>query len=256
MRAAQRYYTEVQDILSNLYESQMENVEAAAEICANSIANGGLVFLFGAGHSSMMCDEMTPRQGGFVGFFPLVEGSITNYHNIIGSNGLRPTLVLEQVSGLAEQILSGFKFGPHDAFIIISTSGIRPIIVEMAMGAKERGMPVIAVVSRTHCEQSPPNHPSGTKLIDHADVVLDNHAPRGDCAVGIDGLDWKTGPVSTITGAMCINLLRCEVAERLLARGHTPVMLPSHQWVENANADEQLEDFYEAYRKSLAHLYR
>jgi uncharacterized phosphosugar-binding protein len=87
-------------------------------------------------------------------------------------------------------------------------------------------------------------------------VVLDNQCPPGDCVVELEGLDWRTGPASTVTGAMLINMLRCEVAERLLARGVKPVLLPSHQFVGNQSAEEQLERFYEEYRKSLAHLYK
>jgi uncharacterized phosphosugar-binding protein len=204
----------------------------------------------------MMCEEMTPRQGGFVGFFALVEAAVSNHASIVGVNGLRGPLFLEKVEGYAEEILDSFRFGPDDAFILISTSGIRPLIVEMALGARKRGLPVIALVSRPHCEQSPPAHSSGKKLIDVADVVLDNQCPPGDCIVELEGLEWRTGPTSTITGGMLINLLRVETAERLLQLGHKPELLPSHQFVGNVSAEEQLERFYEGYRRSLAHLFR
>jgi len=154
-----------------------------------------------------------------------------------------------------EEILQGFEFGPHDAFILISTSGIRPLIVEMAMGAKARGLPVIAMLSKPHGDQSPPAHSSGQKLMDLADVVLDNQCPPGDCVLELAGLEWRTGPVSPVTGAMLMNMLRCAVAERLLARGIKPELLPSHQFVGNVSAEEQLARFYEGYRKSLKHLY-
>jgi uncharacterized phosphosugar-binding protein len=117
-------------------------------------------------------------------------------------------------------------------------------------------MPVIAMLSRKHCEAVKSGHSSGKKLLDYADIILDNHCPPGDCVIGLDGLEWKTGPTSTVTGAMIMNMLRCEIAEQLLQRGHKPVMLPSHQFVGNMTAEEQLEEYYEAYRQSLAHLYR
>ncbi len=243
------------EFLSRIGETQNEAIAEAAEICAERIARGGLVFLFGNGHSRMMCEEMTPRQGCFVGFVALVELALSNHASIVGTNGLRAPLYLEKYEGYAEEILKGFKFGPDDAFIIISTSGIRPVIVEMALGAKRRGLPVIAVVSSQHCSNSSPNHSSGKKLTDVADVVLDNCAPAGDCILELDGLEWRTGPVSTLTGAMLINMLRCEVAARLLEKGKKPVILPSHQFIGNTSAEEQLEAFYEAYRTSLRHLY-
>ncbi len=255
MNAAKAYFESTQSILAKLGEAELNAVEEAAELCADRIAKGGLVFLFGNGHSRMMCEEMTPRQGCFVGFVALVELALSNHANIIGSNGLRPPLHLEKYEGYAEEILKSYQFGPNDAFIIISTSGIRPVIVEMAMGARKRGLPVIAVVSREHCKGSKANHSSGKKLIDVADIVLDNHAPPGDCVLELEGLEWRTGPVSTLTGGMLINMLRCGVAERLLQKGRKPVMLPSHQFVGDTPAEDQLEAFYEAYRKSLRHLY-
>lgn len=233
----------------------MEALERAAVICAESIAKGGLVFLFGNGHSRMMCEEMTPRQGCFVGWVALVELALSNHANIVGTNGLRGPLFLEKYEGYAEELLKGFRFGPHDAMIVISTSGIRPVIVEMAQGARARGLKVIGIVSKAHCEQSVAAHSSGQKLIDVADVVIDNQCPPGDCVQEIEGLDWRTGPASTVTGAMIINMLRCAVAERLVEMGKKPVLLPSHQFVGNVSAAEALETFYAEYRKSLRHLY-
>ncbi len=256
MAAGPDFYDKTMRLLERLRETQMPHIEAAAELCADRIAKGGLVFLFGAGHSRMMCEEITPRQGGFVGFVALAELAVSNHASIVGTNGLRGPLYLEKYEGYAEELLRGFKFGPHDAFIVISTSGIRPLIVEMAMGAKARDLPVIGVCSRSHCENSPPAHSSGKKLIDVADIVLDNQCPAGDCVLELEGMEWRIGPTSTVTGGMLMNMLRCEVAERLLQRGVTPNVLPSHQFIGNTSADEQLERFYEGYRKSLAHLYQ
>jgi uncharacterized phosphosugar-binding protein len=255
MKAALSYFEKALDLLNQVRELELPAIDQAAEICASSIAQGGLVFLFGNGHSRMLCEEMTPRQGCFPGFVALVELALSNHANIVGTNGLRAPLHLEKYEGYAEEILKGFHFGPHDAFIVISTSGIRPVVVEMAAGARRRGMPVIGIVSRQHSERSAPAHSSGKKLIDVADIVIDNHCPPGDCVFEVEGLDWRTGPVSTVTGAMIINMLRCEVAERLVARGVKPELLPSHQFVGDRSAAEQLERFYESYRKSLRHLY-
>lgn len=253
--AAETYFDRTLDLLRQLRSQEMGNIERAATICADSIANKGLVFLFGNGHSRMMCEEMTPRQGCFPGFVALVELALSNHANIVGTNGLRAPLHLEKFEGYAEEILKGFRFGPHDAFIVISTSGIRPVIVEMAMGAQQRGLPVIGITSRQHCERSVPAHSSGKKLTDVADVIIDNQCPPGDCIVELEGLEWRTCPTSTVTGGMIVNMVRGLTAEKLLARGVTPVLLPSHQFVGDTSAAEQLERFYEAYRTSLRHLY-
>src|SRR5262249_9834409 len=239
--AAERFYHEALARLPQLLDSQREALDRAASLCTEAIASGGLVHLFGCGHSRMLCEEMTPRQGCFVGWHTIVELALTYHNPIVGPNGLRQSLHLEKTLGYAEQILRNFAFGPHDVLIVISTSGIREVIIEMAEGARQRGLAVIGVVSRAHCEQARPAHPSGKKLIDVADVVLDNGAPVGDSLLALEGCRNKTGPFSTLGGAMLMNLLRCEVAQRLVDRGIEPVFLPSHQFVGSRTVEEQLE---------------
>jgi uncharacterized phosphosugar-binding protein len=253
--AGERYYLEAVSRLQRLCEHQKAEMHRAAEICTDAIAADGLVHLFGCGHSRMMCEEMTPRQGCFVGWHTIVELGLTFHNLIVGPNGLRQSLHLEKTPGYAEQILRNFAFGPNDAMIVISTSGIREIIVEMAIGARQRGLKVIGLISREHCDQAKPAHSSGKKLIDVADVVLDNGAPKGDTLLELDGCRHKTGPFSTIGGAMIINMLRCEVAHRLSKRGIEPVFLPSHQMVGARSVEDELEYFYSQYARRVAPLY-
>ena len=256
MSAGLDYFNNTKKLIDDLRDKEMDNIVTASELCANSISKKGLVFMFGAGHSRIMCEEMTPRQGCFPGFFALVEHAVSNHSSIIGTNGLRGPMFLEKYYGYAEEILNGFKFGKNDVMIIISVSGIRPLIVEMALEAKKRGLPVIGMVSRKHCEASKPDHKSGKKLIDVSDIIIDSQCPPGDCVIELDGLEWKTGPVSTVMGALITNMIRCEVADRLIKKGMKLELLPSHQAVGNPKVHEQLDRFYESYRLSLSHLFQ
>jgi uncharacterized phosphosugar-binding protein len=255
LAAADRYFQAALARLQLLLDVQREALDKAAGLCTEAIARDGLVHLFGCGHSRMLCEEMTPRQGCFVGWHTIVELGLTFHNLIVGPNGLRQSLHLEKTPGYAEQILRNFAFGPHDVMVVISTSGLREVIVEMAEGAKQRGLSVIGVLSRAHCEQAKPAHVSGKKLMDVADVVLDNGAPVGDSLLTLEGGTGKTGPFSTLGGAMIMNLLRCEVAQRLVDRGIEPVFLPSHQFVGSRTVEEQLEFFYAQYAKRVAPLY-
>ncbi len=255
LSAAEKFYHEAASRLQKLLEGQRESLDQAANFCTDAIASDGLVHLFGVGHSRMLCEEMTPRQGCFVGWHTIVELALTYHNLIVGPNGLRQSLHLEKTPGYAEQILRNFAFGPHDVMIVISTSGIREIIIEMAEGAKSCGLKVIGVISRAHCEQAKPAHASGKKLIDVADVILDNGSPVGDSLLEIEGCQNKTGPFSTIGGAMVMNMLRCEVAQRLMDRGIEPVFLPSHQFVGSRSVAEQLEYFYAQYARRVGPLY-
>src|SRR5688572_9568970 len=172
--AAERFYHEAMARLNVLLDGQREALDRAAALCTEAVAADGLVHLFGCGHSRMLCEEMTPRQGCFVGWHTIVELGLTFHNLIVGPNGLRQSLHLEKTLGYAEQILRNFAFGPKDVLIVISTSGIREVTIERAEGAKKRGLSVIALLSKVHCKQAKPAHPSGKKLMDIADVVLDN----------------------------------------------------------------------------------
>lgn len=255
LTAAERYFQESLERLRPLLDRQRDALDRAAALCTDAIAADGLVHLFGCGHSRMMCEEMTPRQGCFVGWHTIVELGLTFHNLIVGPNGLRQSLHLEKTLGYAEQILRNFAFGPKDVLIVISTSGIREVIIEMAEGAKQRGLSVIGLVSVEHCRKAKPAHPSGKKLLDVADVILDNSAPEGDSLLEIEGCKNKTGPFSTVGGAMVINMLRCEVAQRLMDRGIEPVFLPSHQFVGSRSVEEQLEYFYAQYARRVGPLY-
>ncbi len=255
LRAAERYFRQALERLQGLLDSQRSALDQAAEWCTDAIAAEGLVHLFGCGHSRMLCEEMTPRQGCFVGWHTIVELALSHHNLIVGPNGLRQALHLEKTTGYAEQILRNFAFGPKDVMIVVSTSGIREVIIEMAEGAKKRGLKVIGVVSKAHCEQAKPAHSSGRKLMDVADAILDNGAPTGDSLLELEGAPGKTGPFSTVGGALVMNLLRCEVAQRLADRGIEPVFLPSHQFVGSRTVEEQLEHFYAQYARRVAPLY-
>src|SRR6266700_6517388 len=153
--------------------AQTEALDAASRICADAIAAGGLVHAFGTGHSRMPVEELFPRYGSFPGFNPMVELSMTFHTQVVGANGQRQAMFIERVEGLAETILSNFELGPPDAMIVFSHGGITAVPIEMAEGARRRGLPVIAVTSVAHSSACEATHPSGTRLLEHADVVLD-----------------------------------------------------------------------------------
>ena len=166
-------------LLLELKRTQAPVIQKAAELCADRIARGGLVFLFGNGHSRMMCEEMTPRQGCYVGFVALVELALSNHAAIVGANGLRAPLYLENYEGYAEQILADFilaRMTPSSSF---RRAGFGQSSSKCAMGARARGLPVIAILSKAHSEEAKAVHSSGKKLIDCADLLSITFARQG-----------------------------------------------------------------------------
>ncbi len=255
MNSAVNYFDEVQKILDRVRATQLEALERAAEICTDSIASGGLVHVFGTGHSRIPVEEMFPRHGSFPGFHPIVELSLTYHNPVVGDNGQRQAMFLEHVEGLAPIILRNFTLSRPDSFIIFSHSGVNQVVVEMGLEVKKRELPLVAVVSVAHCEASRPQHSSGKRLIDIADVVVDNCAPAGDAMVRVPGLADPVGPGSTIGGAAAVNAIKCLVAEKLTARGKPPLVLTSAYFIGEEQSRRQFDQVYDDYRARIKRVF-
>ena len=252
---ALEYLDAAQAIIARIRETQMPAIGAAAEICADSIAADGLVHLFGTGHSRIPVEEIFPRHGSFPGFHPIVELSLTYHTQVVGANGQRQAMFLEKLEGFGQVILRNFVIGPHDSLMVFSNSGVNGVVIDVALGAKARGMPVIAVVSLDHCLRSPARHSSGKRLPDIADVTIDNCTPAGDALVRVPGLDEPVGPGSTVGYAAVANALKCLVAAELTRRGKPPLVLTSSVLIGSAASAELFDRTYDDYRRRVARVY-
>src|SRR3954451_3329533 len=217
-----RYLTEARLLLERL-ESQSDAIEAASRICADAIGGGGLVHCFGTGHSRIPVEELFPRYGSYPGFNPIVELSMTFHTQVVGANGQRQAMAIERMEGLAATILANFRLRESDAMIVFSAGGTTAVPIEMAMGAREHGLAVIAVTSVEHSSAAASQHSSGTRLLDHADVVLDLCTPVGDALVEVDGV--RVGPGSSVAAVALANAVKFRTAERLAEEGALPPVL-------------------------------
>lgn len=253
---SKRYISAARAIVDKIYDTQIDNIEAAAEICAETIVNDGLVFCWGGGHSRMSVEEMFPRIGSYPGFFPMVELALTFYTNVVGPDGLPQSFFIERAEGYADAVLSTYEFGPHDSMICFSSTGINGVVIDMALRAKERGMPVIAVTSVAHADSTPTRHSSGQKLKEIADVVIDNCTPPGDAVVDVDGVKYKIGPTSTLGAVTVVNALKVRTAELMIAKGTEPVVLTSPHFVDNqAESEAQLQRVYAEFKRRKRMIY-
>lgn len=243
-------------MLDRIERTQSEAVEEASQIAARVIADGGVVHTFGTGHSRIPVEEFFPRYGSFPGFHPLVELSMTFHTEVAGTNGQRQAMFIERVSGLADVILENFKLRPTDALIVFSASGRNAVPVEMAMGCRKAGMPVIAVVSLAETNAAPPSHPSGTRVIDHADVVIDVCSPVGDAICRVDGLEEAVGPVSTLSNVTIVNAIKVRTAELLLEKGWIPPVITSAQSVGPERSKELFDAAYLEHARRQADVLR
>ncbi len=214
-------------LLERIAATQDEALEAASRICVDAIGSGGLVHAFGTGHSRIPVEELFPRYGSFPGFNPIVELSMTFHTQVVGANGQRQAMFIERVEGLAEQILANYDLGRPDAMLVFSAGGLTAVPIEMAMGARERGLPVIAVTSVANAAAGRPSHSSGTRLVDHADVVVDLCTPPGDALVQLGAVDTPVSPGSTLAAVAIANEIKARTAGALAERGLLPPVLTS-----------------------------
>ncbi|MBL6765921.1 MAG: SIS domain-containing protein [Verrucomicrobiae bacterium] len=253
MSPGEDYLNKSADLLATV-RSQMPAIRKAADWFAESILGGGLVHLFGSGHSRIMVEEMWPRYGSFPGFNPMVELSLTFHNHVAGSNGQRQAMFLENVPGLADRILRNFDLPPTDCAMVTSSSGCNLVPIEMARGFKERGLKVVGLHSAAHSAASTSRSPDGRKLSDFADLMLDTGAPVGDAMVAVADLDTPVAPGSTVGGCLVINALKAEIAQRLTAAGQAPLVLTAGNVVGPERAVELFEAAYDEHARRMARL--
>lgn len=241
--------------LVDAVDAQLPQIAQAADWFAETILAGRMVHLFGSGHSRIMVEEMWPRYGSFPGFNPIVELSLSFHNLVVGANGQRQAMFLENVSGLAERILRNYALDRRDTALVVSSSGCNLVPIEMAEQFRQRGVRVVALVSRAHAAASPSKRADGRKLSDFADLVLDTGAPVGDAMVRIKGLDTPVAPGSTVGGVLVVNAIKAEVAARLTMAGKPPKVLSASVVVGAARATELFEAAYDEHAHRLAGLY-
>ena len=254
MSVTKEYLEKGRHIIASV-EQQENTIQEVAQLFADSILNGRMVHLFGSGHSRMLVEEMWPRYGSFPGFNPIVELSLSFHNLVVGANGQRQAMFLENVPGLASRILRNFDLSPKDAALIVSSSGCNVVPIEIAEEFQKKHIKTVALVSKLHLEGSSSKKADGKKLIDFADYVLDTGAPLGDAMIYLDGLDTPVAPGSTLGGVLIINALKAEVAKILHENGKSPKVLSSGKIVGEKRAISLFESAYDEHAHLMAKLY-
>lgn len=248
-------YLEKCRTLIDTVAAQEAQINQAADWFAATILAGRMVHLFGSGHSRILVEEMWPRYGSFPGFNPIVELSLSFHNLVVGANGQRQAMFLENVSGLAEQILRNFDITTQDSALVISSSGCNRVPIEVAEGLQKLGVKVVAIISRQHSETTTSKDPRAVKLQDFADLTLDTGAPSGDAMVTVPGLETPVAPGSTVGGCLLVNAIKAEVAARLTAAGHPPLVLTGSAIVGAERSTELFQAAYDEHAHRLAKLY-
>jgi uncharacterized phosphosugar-binding protein len=200
----------------------------------------------------MSVEEMFPRYGSYPGFNPIIELSTTFHTQVVGANGQRQAMFIERTEGLAEVTLRNFNLSAPDIMLVFSTSGVTANPIEMAMGARSRGLAVVAVTAVEPSLAAETAHSSGTRLLDHADVVIDLGTPIGDAIVDLAGLATPVGPGSSVVGVAVVNEIKVRTAALLIARDAMPPVLTSGSLVGQEESARLFDAAYDEHARRLA----
>ncbi|GGZ94975.1 SIS domain-containing protein [Streptomyces echinoruber] len=239
---ADQFLDAAADLLRRVRDEEAEAVAAAGTLLADTVAAGGRLFAFGAGHSSLAAQDVVYRAGG------LALMNLLTVPGVVGVDVMPATLgsALERVDGLAAAVLDSSPLRAGDALVIISLSGRNPLPVEMALNARALGVKVIGVTSLAYATGTRSRHVTGTFLKDHCDIVLDSKIAVGDAELTLDTVPAPFAPASTVVTTALLQAVMATAAATLAARGIEPPLLRSgnvdggHEW--NARVLEKYRD--------------
>ena len=209
------YWKEVSAVLEHVMTTQAEKIEHCAKLVARSLAKDGMLYVFGCGHSHIIGEDLFYRAGGTAAVCAMLDSDLMLH------TGAAKSSVYEKMSGLAQPVFERYGITDKDVLLVVSTSGINCVPIEMAMCAKEQGIPVIAIVSEAYRGDAS-RHPSGKKLHDVADIVLDNGVCHGDAAVQIGDTEMRVGPISTISSCLIAQSIVVQADENMHQMGAQP----------------------------------
>lgn len=245
MSKYKEYIQVVLEMVEEIRETQGEQIERAAQIVAAAIARDGLLHTLGVGHSHCLTEDVFWRAGTLVPIHAILEPSM------IGTVEVTKSAYMEKLEGTGPILCDYHRVAPPDALLAVSNSGNNAMPIDVAIEAGKREVKVIAVCSVTYARSLKPRHSSGKKLIDVADVVIDNCGKVGDTCVRLEGLEQGLGPTSTITGAFILNSLLVQAAANLQAMG----IQPEIYWSGNLEGGmEANREYHERYWSRIRNL--
>jgi uncharacterized phosphosugar-binding protein len=244
MSAFDSFAAEVSRQLRLVETAQRPAIEKAAQLVADALQRDRFLWAFGTGHSHMLAEEIFYRAGGLARGAPMLVEDLMLHEKAIEAT------YTERKQGYAEEILQSYPLQPGDALVVASNGGRNAVPIELALGARNRGLRVIVITNLTQSRNWPSRHPSGKRLADCGDVVIDNCGVDGDAAITIGGFAHRIGPPSSITGMFIINAIVVQAIEYAVNAGCAPEVFVSS----NTQGDDHNDRLLEKYRRHIRHL--
>lgn len=238
MKGYQQYFDGVGAVLEKIRGTQGEKIEEAAKLVAKAVADDSLIYVYGAGHSNLIAEEVFYRAGSLVPVSHIVDISLS------GTVGVTKSEFMERLEGVGPVLYNHTRPEPGSVFIVISNSGRNAAPIEVAREAQKHGHPVIAITSVTYSTEQSSRHSSGKKLLDYADVVLDNCGAFGDVCVEIPDMERPVGPTSGVAGAFLIHAVMVQAIFNLVEMGVEPPVFISGNRDDGRKLNQGLLDRY------------
>lgn len=238
MKAYKQVFEGMEKTLKKIQETQVPNIEKAAQLIADSVMNDGIIHAFGAGHSNLLAEEISFRAGTIVPINHIIDISVAGTVNVVKS------AYVERLEGIGSAIFDHVRPGPKDVFIVISNSGRNAAPVEIARDAQKNGNKVIALTSITYSKSQPSRHPSGKLLLDYADIILDNCGVEGDICVKHPDMVQGLAPTSTVAGAFILHSVMAQAVFIMKDAGYEPPVFMSGNFDGGMEFNQALIDRY------------
>ncbi|MED1472236.1 SIS domain-containing protein [Bacillus salipaludis] len=237
-----QYLEKAKEKIQLVEKYEMEKLKKAAEKVAEAIQNGGVIQLFGCGHSHILAEEVFYRAGGLVPIKPILVESLMLHEGALRSSHL------ERQNDYAQEFLKDQEILPEDVCFVLSTSGRNPVPVDVAQEAKKKGAFVIGLTSLEYSKSQPSKHKSGKHLFNSVDLVIDNHSTKGDAALTYEKVAVPFGSTSTVVGAVILNAIFAEAIKIMADNGFEPPVFLSGNI---DGADEHNHRLIERYRDRI-----
>jgi uncharacterized phosphosugar-binding protein len=220
---ASRYFSEAADLVARIERTQTETIAKAAAMMAEGVERGGLVSLFGSGHSVLPVMDAFPRYGSYPALRPLTDSRLS-WFNVLGTGGVRELLWLERTEGYVQNFLGNYGFQEGDTLVAYSHGGLNAAAIDASLYVQERGGKVVAITCVANLEANKATHSSGKRLAEVADLVIDNCCVPADAVIDIDDWGPPVGATSTLAAIVITMALVSELAQALKDRG---IVLPT-----------------------------
>ncbi len=192
-----KYFEVIKHQLDLVADNQNEQLNSASKLVEKVLKESGLIYVFGCGHSHIFAEELFYRAGGLANIVPIL------YEPLMLHKGAMQSSVNEKKNKYAETFIEDYHINEKDLLIVISTSGINPVPIDVAQYGQKMGAQVLTISSFIYKKFEHSRHQQGLYLSEIGDVNIDNYVLHGD-AYFKNGLIRHT-PISTITGIAIIH---------------------------------------------------